>query len=175
MSQPRTRHLADVKQISPDHNASVSSSRFLVGAPVAGEKSSLGGKGPILHGPDLPIRLLVVDDDPRVRQALGSTIALEPDLVMVADAGDAGTALALAERADPSVALVDVLLPDDVTGLALVASLKRRPGCAVVAMSVRGGLRPAALAAGAVAFVEKESDIDAILNTVRAASPAHLV
>jgi DNA-binding NtrC family response regulator len=64
------------------------------------------------------------------------------------------------------VALVDVLLPDDVTGLALVRSLQR-PGCEVVAMSVRSGLRAAARAAGAVAFVEKGSDIDAILQAVR--------
>jgi DNA-binding NarL/FixJ family response regulator len=125
--------------------------------------------------PARPIRVLVVDDDVRVRVAIGQTIALEPDLVMVAEAGDAWTAVALAESTDPSVALVDVLLPDDDSGLALVASLNQRPGCAVVAMSVRGGLRTAALAAGAAAFVEKESDIDAILNTVRAAAATHAV
>jgi DNA-binding NarL/FixJ family response regulator len=119
--------------------------------------------------------VLVIDDDLRVRAALVQTIALERDLVMVAEAADARTALALAERVDPSVAVVDVLLPDAVTGLALMTSLNLRPGCAVVAMSVRGGLRAAALAAGAVAFVEKESDIDAILNTVRAAALTHSV
>jgi DNA-binding NarL/FixJ family response regulator len=81
----------------------------------------------------------------------------------------------LAGSTDPAVALVDVLLPEEVTGLALVRSLKQRPGCAVVAMSVRGGLRAAALAAGAVAFVEKESDIDALLNTVRTAASTHSV
>jgi len=40
-----------------------------------------------------------------------------------------------------------------------------------VAMSVRDGLRDASLAAGAVAFVEKGGDIDAILDAVRAAGP----
>jgi DNA-binding NarL/FixJ family response regulator len=130
---------------------------------------------PILHGWGTPLRLLVVDNDVRVRAAIVQTVALEPDLLIVAEAADAKTALVLAGNAEPSVALVDVLLPDDVTGLALVASLKQRPGCAVVAMSVRGGLRAAALAAGAVAFVEKESDIDAILNTVRAAALTHAV
>jgi DNA-binding NarL/FixJ family response regulator len=119
--------------------------------------------------PDAPIRVLIVDDDPRVRQAIGSTIALEADMVTVAEAADAGTALAVAEDTKPSVALVDVLLPDDVTGLALVRSLQQRPGCEVVAMSVRSGLRSAARAAGAVAFVEKGSDIDALLQAVRLA------
>jgi DNA-binding NarL/FixJ family response regulator len=118
-----------------------------------------------------PIRLLVVDDDARVRAAISQTIALEKDMVMVADAADATTALVLAARADPAVALVDVLLPNDLTGLALVRGLRnQRPRCAVVAMSVRGGVREAALAAGAVAFVEKEGDIDALLGAVRTAA-----
>jgi DNA-binding NarL/FixJ family response regulator len=81
----------------------------------------------------------------------------------------------LAERTDPSVALVDVLLSDDRTGLALVRSLAQRPACAVIAMSVRSGLRHAALAAGAVAFVEKGGDIDALLDAIRAAAPPHVL
>jgi DNA-binding NtrC family response regulator len=116
------------------------------------------------------IRLLVVDNDVRVRAAIVQTVALEADLLMVAEAADAMAALGLAGHADPSVALIDVLLPDDATGLGLVRSLNQRSGCAVVAMSVRGGLRAAALAAGAVAFVEKGSDIDALLDTIRAAA-----
>jgi DNA-binding NarL/FixJ family response regulator len=133
------------------------------------EGPSVDSSGLVSCEPDRPIRVLVVDDDARVRQAIGRTIALEPDLVLVADAGDAPTALALAEGAGPSVALVDVLLPDAMTGLALVGCLEQRPGCAVVAMSIRSGVRHAALAAGAVAFVEKGGDIDAVLNAIRAA------
>ncbi len=119
--------------------------------------------------PDPAIRLLVVDDDARVRAAIGRTIALEDDLVIVAEAANAKTALALAAGADISVALVDVLLPDAVTGLALVRSLNQKPGCAVVAMSARGGIRAAALAAGAVAFLEKGGDIDGVLAAIRVA------
>ena len=103
---------------------------------------------------------------------------MEADLALVADAADATAALALAlalapaERTGPLVALVDLLIPDAATGLALVHDLCQQPGCAVVAMSVRGGMRRAALAAGAVAFVEKGSDIDAILAAIRAAASA---
>lgn len=121
-------------------------------------------------GPDTRIRLLVADDDPRVLAAIGATIALAPDMVMVAAAADAAAALACAERTDPWVALVDVLIPDAVTGLELVAGLAQEPACGVVAMSVRSGFRQAALAAGAVAFVEKSGDIDAILDAVRSAA-----
>ncbi len=139
-------------------------------APIAGEDPSAASAGSVSYSPEQPIRLLVVDDDPRVLHAIAPTIALEPDLVIVAEAADAMTALAFAESTAPSVALIDVLLPDELGGLALVRSLARRPTCSVVAMSVRGGLRHAALAAGAIAFVEKSGDIDAVLDAVRAAA-----
>ncbi len=118
---------------------------------------------------DRPIRLLVVDDDARVRAAIGRTIMLEPDLVLVAAARDATSALAMAAASDPAVALLDVLLPDEASGLNLIRGLARNPRCAVVAMSVRGAVRTAALAAGAVAFVEKD-DVDALLTQVRSAA-----
>lgn len=162
----RIGHLPDVEDRCRPHTPWVSSSRSPTGALVAGEDLSPSRTGPV----SAVVRLVVVDDDIRVRAAITQTIALEGDLLLVGDAADATGALALAERADPSVALVDVLLPDDATGLALVRSLTERRGCAVVAMSVRGGLREAAMAAGAVAFVEKGGDIDALLDAVRSAT-----
>jgi DNA-binding NtrC family response regulator len=116
------------------------------------------------------IRVLVVDDDPRVLQALAHTVMLEADMVTVGKAADAKTALSIAQDVRPSVALVDVLLPDEATGLVLVRALNQLPGCAVVAMSVRSGMRDASRAAGAVAFVEKGGDIDALLHAVRVAA-----
>jgi DNA-binding NtrC family response regulator len=114
-----------------------------------------------------PIRVLVVDDDARVLAAIRDTIALEADMVVSAEAADHTRALA---AATPDVALVDVLLPDAATGIGLVGELSRRPGCAVVAMSVRGDLAQPAVAAGATAFVEKSADIDAVLDAVRRAA-----
>jgi DNA-binding NarL/FixJ family response regulator len=144
-----------------------------VGVSAAGDGLPLGRTGLVSAGPDRPIRLLVAEDDARVRVAIGQTIALEAGVVVVGAVASATAALVLAERTRPAVALVDVLIPDEMTGLALVASLARRPGCAVVAISVRGGMRDAALAAGAVAFIEKDSDIDAILDAIRAAASPH--
>ena len=140
-------------------------------APFADDDAASGSAGLVSYGSGRPIRLLVADDDARVRAAIGQTIALEAGLVVVAVAAGAVAAVALAERTGPAVALIDMLIPDEAAGVALVRSLAQRPGCAVVAMSVRGGLRRAALAAGAVAFVEKAGDIDAILDAVRAAAP----
>lgn len=151
-------------------------SRFPGGTPGTGDDLSGVSSRPHPERPGLPeeapglVRLLLVDRDVRVRVALRQTITLESDLCIVAEAADAEEAMALADRTGPSVALVDLLLPDTGTGLALIRSLSRRPGCAVVAMSERGGLREAALAAGAFALVDKSGDIDAILNTLRASA-----
>jgi DNA-binding NarL/FixJ family response regulator len=117
-----------------------------------------------------PIRVLVVDDDPRVRTAIGRTLALENDLIVVAEVADAATALAESERTATFVALVDLALPEIKTGVDLVRELSERFGCKVVAMSISGGLREAALGAGAALFVEKDGDIEAVLNAVRIAS-----
>jgi DNA-binding NarL/FixJ family response regulator len=139
------------------------------GAPPTATAPPSGSTGPGAESAATRLRVLVVDDDVRVRAAIAQTIALEADMMVVADAADSANAMASAERTNPAVALVDVLLPNEAAGLALVRNLKWRLGCAVVAMSVRSGLRQAALESGAAAFVEKGSDIDAILNAVRAA------
>jgi DNA-binding NarL/FixJ family response regulator len=118
------------------------------------------------------IRLLVVDDDARVRLAVARTIALEPDLRLLGAIGPATDAVAVAQRTLPDVAIVDVLLPDAATGLALIAHLTEM-GCAVVAISLGAGVRHAALAAGAISFIEK-SDVDGLLAHVRAAALRHL-
>jgi DNA-binding NarL/FixJ family response regulator len=115
------------------------------------------------------LRVLVVDDDNRVVTALRATLALEADLLVVGDAGDAETALRVARSTRPDVVLLDILLPDETVGLALVTTLGAPPGCAVVAMSIRSSLRAAALDAGAVAFVAKADGVDAVLSSVRAA------
>jgi DNA-binding NarL/FixJ family response regulator len=112
---------------------------------------------------------MIVDDDRRVLAALRETVGLEPDLVVVGGAGDVISARRLAFRTRPDVVLLDVLLPDAVGGLELLTSLQRRPECSVVAMSIRGDLRAAALSAGAAAFVDKGDGIDAILGSLRAA------
>jgi two-component system response regulator DesR len=166
MSMPETLQLTDAAPTGGAHDEAMGCSRFSM--PALDERSSVTGTDGT--GPDAPIVVLVIDDDPRVRTALAQTIALESDLVMVAAAADPAAALAWAEHADPAVALVDVLLPDAAVGLALIRQLAARSRCTVVAMSVRGGLRTVALSAGAASFVEKSDDIDAVLDAVRAAA-----
>lgn len=112
------------------------------------------------------IRVLVVDDDARVRRALHDLIDATGGMRVVATAGDVSEALAVDERASPAVALVDMLLPDRADGIDLVRALTLR-GRRVVATSVSASVRNDALAAGAVAFVEKSPDDQRLLSVLR--------
>ena len=129
---------------------------------------TLPDRGPAPVSPR--IRVLVVDDDTRVRAGLRALIATDPGLELVGEASGAAAALTFAAAdAGLFVALVDVVVHPDGSGLALVQMLSQTPGCRVVAMSVRGGFRAAARAAGAVQFVEKGDDAAHVLSAIRAA------
>jgi DNA-binding NarL/FixJ family response regulator len=112
------------------------------------------------------IRVLVVDDDARVRRALRELIDASEGMRVVAIAGDASNALRADECAGPAVALVDVLLPSQPDGIGVVRELALR-GRPVVATSVSAAARNDALSAGALCFVEKGPDTQPLLTALR--------
>jgi DNA-binding NarL/FixJ family response regulator len=116
-----------------------------------------------------PVPVVIVDHDTRVLAALRQTITLEPDLLVVGHARDAAAALNVTASSGPCVVLMEVLLPDERAGLELLRKLASQPRQVVVAMSIWGSLRRAALQAGAAAFADKDSNIDALLDAIRTA------
>jgi DNA-binding NarL/FixJ family response regulator len=112
------------------------------------------------------IRVLVVDDDARVRRALRDLIEASGGMQVVATAGGVSEALEADDRTSPAVALVDVLLPERTDGIDVVRELTLR-GRPVVATSVSASVRDDALAAGALSFVEKSSDHQRLLSVLR--------
>ncbi|HEY6057176.1 MAG TPA: response regulator transcription factor [Candidatus Limnocylindrales bacterium] len=113
--------------------------------------------------PDGELRVLIVDDDRRVRQSLAGLIALRDHLAVVGTAGTPERALELAASERPDAILLDLRLPEAEDGIRLLADLLlRRPGVRIVAMSVAPELRDLALRAGADAFVTKSSQSEAI-------------
>ncbi|MBE7381826.1 MAG: response regulator transcription factor [Leptolyngbya sp. SIO1E4] len=57
------------------------------------------------------IRLLLVDDQPLFRQGLASLLSLEDDLELVGEANHGQEAIALTERLQPDIVLMDVRMP----------------------------------------------------------------
>ena len=59
-----------------------------------------------------PIRVMIVDDHEIVREGLQILLAEEAGFDVVGTAGDGATALALAEKLNPDVILMDLVMPD---------------------------------------------------------------
>ncbi|MBX3156744.1 MAG: hybrid sensor histidine kinase/response regulator [Deltaproteobacteria bacterium] len=73
------------------------------------------------------VRLLVVDDDPRVRRAIANAMSRAGFHVFAAE--DGGPALTIAEQTPPDLAIVDFNMPTP--GLEVVRKLKKLHGAAI--------------------------------------------
>ena len=118
---------------------------------------------------DRSVRVLIAEDDPRVRAALRSFLSASPGFEVVGDAANAVTALELARARAPDIALVDVHLPDARDGLGLLRALTGDLRIPVVAISIHGWVGSTALAAGAYRFLNKDSSPELLLAALRAA------
>ena len=73
----------------------------------------------------LKTRILLADDHPMVRRGLRMVLDAEPDLTVVAEAGDGAEAVSLALESEVDLAVLDVAMPR-MTGLQAAAELKKR-------------------------------------------------
>ncbi len=106
-------------------------------------------------GPHQPARVLVVDDDERLRLLLRTT--LEVMDVEIDEAADVASARRLVDLRRPDVVVLDVGLPGP-SGLTLCAELKRDPRTreiGVVVLTGTGEGHEAARSAGADAYLRK--------------------
>ena len=116
-----------------------------------------------------PIRLLLVDDHPLVRDGLKSRMATEPDIVVVGEAGDATEAMAVLATCAPTLVLMDIGMKD-VSGIELTAMvLQRAPQMAVLILSMYDSVEYAqrALQAGARGYVLKDAPSTEIVGALR--------
>ncbi|MEU7894336.1 response regulator transcription factor [Nonomuraea sp. NPDC049152] len=87
-----------------------------------------------------PLTVLIGDDEPMIREALSEVLRAEPDLDVVAVAGDAEEAIVLAERHLPAVAILDVRMPGG--GAHAARGIRSRsPRTAIMAFSAYGDAR----------------------------------
>jgi DNA-binding NarL/FixJ family response regulator len=105
----------------------------------------------------LSIRILLADDHAVVRHGLRLVLESEPDLRVVAEAGDGAEAVRRALADDVDLAILDVSMPR-MTGLQAAAELtRRRPELRVLILSMHASERYLfeALRAGASGYVVK--------------------
>ncbi len=123
------------------------------------------------------IRVLLADDQEMIRTALATTLDLEDDLEVVGQAGTCAEAVAVAARARPDVALLDVQMPTGglagEDGLDAIAPLlAAAPGVRVLVVTTFGrpGYLRRALEAGALGFMVKDAPIERLLEGIRRVS-----
>jgi DNA-binding NarL/FixJ family response regulator len=99
------------------------------------------------------IRVLIVDDDAGLREALADTVRSGPDLEVVGSAEDTDGAVREAEKLAPDVVLMDVRIPGAGGVAATREVLQKVPEIKVVALSAHEDKASALqmLEAGAVA------------------------
>jgi DNA-binding NarL/FixJ family response regulator len=121
--------------------------------------------------PHFPARLLLADDHAMVRRGLRLVLDAEPDLRVVAEAGDGLEALEAARSTELDLAILDVSMPRK-TGIQAAAELhKRKPELRLLMLSMHDSEQFLfeALKAGASGYVLKSGADTDIVDAVRAA------
>lgn len=120
------------------------------------------------HG--LPIRVLVVDDHPLVRQGVAAVVAAQTDMAVVGEAGDGRQAVELYRKVRPDVVLVDLGLPV-LDGIGVMEAIRSEfPGSRFIALTVYQGDEDIhrALRAGAQAYLLKSAPPSQLVGAIRA-------
>ena len=115
------------------------------------------------------MRILLADDHAIVRRGLRSLLESEPDLTVVAEAGDGMEAWRLAGEHHPDVAVLDIAMPL-MNGIELAARLQtmeRPPRVVVLSMHTDESYILRALAAGAQAYLLKDATDEDLIPAIR--------
>jgi DNA-binding NarL/FixJ family response regulator len=118
----------------------------------------------------LKTRVLLADDHTVVRSGLRMVLDAQPDIEVVAEAGDGAEAVQRALQGDIDLAILDVAMPR-MTGLQAVAELqRRRPDLRVLILSMYDNEQYffEALKAGASGYVLKSAANRDLVEAVRA-------
>jgi DNA-binding NarL/FixJ family response regulator len=117
-----------------------------------------------------PIRVVIADDHPVVREGLRSFLASRPGLEVVGEAADADSLVAAADELRPDVVLVDLVMPGGgIEAIHRMQSLAAPPRALVLTSFAGDDQVIPALRAGAVGYLLKDvdpSDLEAAIRTV---------
>jgi len=118
------------------------------------------------------LRIMLVDDHATVRHGLKLMIDAEPDMAVIAEAGDGASAVQLAGESKPDVIVMDISMPG-MNGLAATQAIRKADARAVIVTLTRHGdaaYLQELLRAGVSGYVLKRSAPTELLQAIRAAA-----
>jgi DNA-binding NarL/FixJ family response regulator len=119
--------------------------------------------------PSQPIRILLADDHPVVRQGLALILENEADMTVVGQANNGIEAVTLFSQLQPDVALLDLRMPQ-MSGVEAIAAIRAQfPSACIILLTTYDGDEDIyqGLKAGAKAYLLKDTGCDEILATIR--------
>ena len=124
-----------------------------------------------------PIRLLIVDDHPVVRDGLKGMFAVEVGIEVVGEAANGPEAVARTLAHDPDVVLLDLRMPGGDGVSAIRALAERGARARVLVLTTYDDDRDvlAAIDAGATGYLLKDAPRDELFRAVRAAARGETV
>ena len=115
-----------------------------------------------------PIRIIVVDDSPLYRRTICDIIEKQPNLQIVAEAGDGAYAIQAIKEHRPDVVLMDITLPvmDGLEATRIITS--KFPDTRVIILSMHSGdtMNSSSCQAGACSYLCKDCSINEILGAI---------
>ncbi len=124
-----------------------------------------------------PVKLLVVDDHPVVRNGLSGMFAASEEFEVVGEAGTGAEAVAQAEVLDPDVILMDLRMPemDGVSAITRLTNSGSRARVLVLTTYDTDSDVLSAIEAGATGYLLKDSPPTELFRAVRAAARGEAV
>ncbi|MDI3269324.1 MAG: response regulator [Bacillota bacterium] len=119
---------------------------------------------------EMPVKVLVVDDAPAVRETVKKMLELYPEFHVVGEATDGPEAVEASQSLQPDVVVMDINLPT-LDGISATSEIVRTSGAAVVMISVEGETEyfRRAMKAGAKDYLVKPFSPDGLAEALRRA------
>lgn len=119
--------------------------------------------------PEKPITVLSVDDHELIRKGLAAILSVEPGIELVAEANTASEALALFDRFQPEIVLMDLRLPD-MTGIEASQRIRQKhPDARIIVLTSFDGDQDIyrALEAGVRGYLLKDMVHTDVVRAIR--------